>query len=85
MTVIKLKKYPQPSALRVAMNYRGVSKKKLSSNIEGLSISNISNFLNGKIFSISEEKLKEIMIFLDFPFEFIYKEFKPLNTSIGWI
>lgn len=83
--VISLKTYVQPSALKVAMNYRGITQSKLSKNVGGISQSSISKFLNGNIFSIPEHKLKEIMSFLDFPFDFLYKEFKPLKTSMGTI
>ena len=80
--VISLKTYVQPGALKVAMNYRGITRSKLAKSVGGISQASISNFLNGNIFSIPEEKLKEIMVFLNFPFEFLYKEFKPLKTSL---
>lgn len=67
------------------MKYRGVTQSKLSKNVGGISQASISKFLNGQIFSIPEDKLKEIMLFLDFPFEFLYKEFKPLHTSNGLV
>lgn len=74
-------KLVQPSALIVAMNYRGYNQSKLSKNFKGLSQPALSRFLKGERNVISEEKLKEIIIFLDFPFQFLYKEFKPLKTS----
>lgn len=83
MSVFILKQYAQPSALRVAMKYRGITQAKLSNNVGGISQASISNFLNGKIFAIPEDKLKEIMLYLDFPYDFLYIEFKPLITSNG--
>lgn len=80
--VIRLKTYVQPSALQVAMNYRCVTQQNLSKSVGGISQASISKFLNGNIFAIPEDKLKEIMAFLDFPFEFLYNEFKPLKTSL---
>jgi transcriptional regulator with XRE-family HTH domain len=78
---IKLKPVFKPSALKVAMGYRGISQTKLCKNIEGLSQPNLSKFLNGYYGVISEEKLKDIMKFLNFPFEFLYNEFNEIKMS----
>jgi len=75
----------QPSALRVAMGYRGINQTELCKNVKGVSQSNLSKYLKGYYGCLSESKLKEIMIFLEFPFEFLYNEFKPLVTSKGII
>lgn len=72
----------QPSALEIAMRYRGYNQTELSKKIEGLSQSNLSKFLKGNRNYLSDEVLKKIMTFLDFPFDFLYKEFKPLKTSL---
>lgn len=79
MSVIKLTSEIKPSALIVAMNYRGISQTELCKNIKGLSQPNLSKFLKGYFGCVSNEKLKEIMEFLNFPFEFLYNEFKQLN------
>lgn len=85
MNVFKLTSNIQPSALKVVMGYRGVSQTKLCKDIKGLSQPNLSRFLSGFWGCISEDKLKEIMIYLNFPYEFLYREFRPLKTSNGII
>lgn len=81
-SVIKLQGKIKPSALKVAIGYRGISQTKLCKNVKGLSQSNLSKFLNGYYGCLSEEKLKQIMEYLEFPFEFLYKEFKPFKSSL---
>lgn len=81
MELIKLTSLIKPSALNVAMGYRCINKTELCKNIKGLSQPNLSKFLKGYHACLSEDKLKEIMIYLDFPFEFLYNDFKPLKTS----
>jgi len=81
MDVIKLKSEIKPSALKVAMGYRGISQTELCKNINGLSQPNLSKFLKGYHGVLSEEKLKEIMTYLNFPFAFLYHEFRELKTS----
>jgi predicted XRE-type DNA-binding protein len=71
MKVITLDKEFNPKALKLAMGYRGISQTKLCKNINGLSQPNLSRFLNGYIHVISKEKLQEIMIYLDWPFDFL--------------
>ena len=68
-----------PFALQTAMGYRGFSQSKLCKEIKGLSQPNLSRFLKGYINSLSIDKLKEIMLYLEFPFEFIYKDIKPIK------
>jgi transcriptional regulator with XRE-family HTH domain len=81
MEVIKLCSEIKPSALKVAMGYRGISQTELCKNINGLSQPNLSKFLKGYHGVLSEEKLKEIMTYLNFPFAFLYREFRELKTS----
>jgi len=73
------------SALRTAMGYRGVTQTELAKNIKGLSQSNLSKFLKVYFGVLSEQKIKSIMDYLNFPFEFIYIDFKPIQTSNGII
>lgn len=70
-----------PFALQTVMGYRGFSQSKLCKQIEGLSQPNLSRFLKGHINSLSIDKLKEIMNYLDWPFDFLYKDIKPVKTS----
>lgn len=77
--VIQLKSEIYPSSLELAMGYRGCSQTKLCKNIKGISQPNLSKFLKGYFGCISESKLKEIMDYLEFPFEFLYKELKPIK------
>ena len=79
--VIKLGSEIKPSALKVVMGYRGISQPELCKNISGLSQPNLSKFLKGYHGVLSEEKLKDIMTYLDFPFAFLYNEFRELKTS----
>lgn len=83
MKVIQLSSNIKPNALKVAMGYRCITQTELCKNINGLSQPNLSRFLNGYYGCLSVEKLKIIMEFLNFPFEFIYQDFKPLKTSKG--
>lgn len=87
-TLIELKsdyKLIQPKALKIAMGYRGYNQSELSKNFKGLSQPALSRFFKGDRNVISEEKLKNIMEFLDFPFQFLYKKFDPIQTSKGYI
>lgn len=68
-------------AFTVVRQYRGYSQTQLCKSIKGLSQSNLSSFENGKRGVLSIDKIKEIMIFLDWPFEFLYKDIKPIKTS----
>lgn len=81
MKIIHLKSEIKPSALETAMGYRGVSSSKLCKEIKGLTQEDLAKFLKGSHGTIPENKLKEIMIFLEFPFGFLYKEFKPIKYS----
>lgn len=71
--IIQLKSEINPVALKIAMGYRGISQIKLCKDIKGLSQPNLSKFLKGYFRCVSEEKLKKIMKYLDFPFEFLFK------------
>ena len=71
--IIKLKSDINPDALKVAMGYRGITQSKLCKEVKGISQPNLSKFLNGYFGCLSEEKLKIIMEYLEFPFEFLYK------------
>lgn len=66
-------------SLVTAMGYRGVSQSKLCKNIKGLSQPNLSKFIKGNRNVLSNHKLKEIMIYLDFPFDFLYKDIKKVK------
>jgi hypothetical protein len=81
MKIISLQKDIKPSALEVAMGYRQVSKAKLVKQVKSLTKDDLTKFLSGLNKAISENTLQEIMLFLDFPFHFLYHEFKPLRTS----
>ena len=70
-----------PYALTVVRNYRGYNQTKLCKNIKGLSQSNLSKFEKGERGVLSIDKLREIMTFLDWPFDFLYKEIKSIKTS----
>lgn len=71
-----------PNQLKIAMNYRGYNQVKLAKNFKGISQSALSLFLKGERNRISLDKLKLIMEFLDFPMEFLYKNIKPVKSSL---
>lgn len=73
MKIIKLTNDINPYALKVVMGYYGISQSELCKNIKGLSQPNLSKFLKGYFGVISENKLKEIMNYFDWPFDFLYK------------
>ncbi len=66
-------------SLKFAMDYRGISQTVLCRNIEGVSQSNLSMFLNGYYGCLSKDKLKQIMNYLNFPFEFLYRQVKQVK------
>lgn len=82
MKTIMIHPTVKPFCLKTAMDYRGYSQSKLCKEIQGLSQLNLSKFLKGNISVLSIEKLKEIMVFLEFPFEFLYKDIKPVKYFI---
>ena len=58
--------------LKMAREYRGFNQSELANKIEGLSQANLSKFEKGFEGMISDEKLKVIMQFLDWPFDWLY-------------
>lgn len=70
-------------ALETVMNYRGISSRKISRNLKNISESDINKFLKGNKRFLSNEDLQEIMKFLDWPFNFLYKEIKPIKSSLN--
>jgi len=67
--------------LRFAREYRGLNQKDLCSKVHGLSQSNLSKFENGFEGMIGDDLLKEILMFLDFPFDFIDAVIPPVYSS----
>ncbi len=57
--------------LKMAREYRGYNQSELANQIEGLSQANLSKFEKGFEGMISDEKLKVIMQFLDWPFDWL--------------
>ena len=57
--------------LKLAREYRGYNQSELAKQIEGLSQANLSKFEKGFEGMISDEKLKVIMQFLDWPFAWL--------------
>lgn len=82
MRVVKLESKIKPSALVIAMGYQGISITKLCENVKDLYCEDVSRFLEGYTGTIPQEKLKEIMQYLEWSYEFLYKEIKPLNKSL---
>lgn len=60
-----------PSQLKLVREYRGYTQTKLCKEIKGLSQSNLSKFEKGLYACLSEEKLREIMNHLEWPFDFL--------------
>lgn len=74
------KAFNRARQLKFVRIYRGYSQSELCKNIKGLSQSNLSKF--EKFGShISDEKLEEIMKFLDWPFAFLDKRIGNLDFS----
>ena len=80
MKVITINQTVNPYALTVARNYRGYNQTRLCKAITGLTQSRLSKFENGRIGELTITQLKEIMEFLEFPFEFLYKDIKEVNV-----
>lgn len=57
--------------LKFAREYRGYNQSQLCKKVKGLSQSNLSKFEHGFKGRIADEKIEEIMKFLDFPVEFL--------------
>lgn len=64
--------------LRLSREYRGVSKAELVKNIDDVSLLYISNFEDGYN-SLSDEKIDEIMKYLNFPLSFLDKRHQELG------
>lgn len=64
--------------LAFARQYRGYTQTELAKNIKGLSQANLSKFEKG-LKTISTDKVRDIMMFLDFPFDFLFKDVKQVN------
>lgn len=58
--------------LKFVRGYRGYSQTELCKQIKGLSQSNLSKFEKG-FNTIKEDKLRIVMEFLNWPFEFLDK------------
>jgi len=76
--VIKLKSEINPFALETAMHYRGVSIGKLCKDMN-ISKFDLLDFFKGYYAVIPEQKLREVMKYLDFPFEFLHSNIKPIK------
>lgn len=59
------------SQLKLAREYRGYTQSDLCNKIPGLSQPNLSMFEKGFEGRVKEDKIKEIMEFLQFPIEFL--------------
>lgn len=57
--------------LVLARRYRQLSQSKLCEEINGLSQSNLSKFEKGFEGKISDSKLKEVMKYLNWPFDWL--------------
>ena len=57
--------------LKMARQCRGYNQSELASKIKGLSQANLSKFEKGFEGVISDEKLKVIMQFLNWPFDWL--------------
>ena len=68
-----------PFALTTVRQYRGYTQSKLCKIINGLSQPNLSKFEKGCLGALSISKLQEIMEFFEWPFDFLYKDIKPIK------
>ena len=57
--------------LRFVREYRGYDQKKLCDKIPGLSQSNLSKYEHGLSGMIQDDKVKEVMKFLNWPYEWL--------------
>lgn len=57
--------------LKLAREYRGYAQIQLADKISGLTHGQLSKFEKGFENTISDEKLREIMGFLNWPFEWL--------------
>lgn len=73
-----------PYSLQIVMNYRGCSKNKLIKNVDGLLFSDLKKFLKGYFAAIPEHKLRDIMEYFDWPYEFLYKDIQPVKSSLSF-
>ncbi len=81
MSVIMIHPTINRYAFTTVRQYRGYSQSQLCKSIKGLSQSNLSKFEKGERGVLSIDKIREIMTFLDWPFDFLYKDIKPVKTS----
>lgn len=71
--------YNKARQLKLVREVRGYTQAGLCNKIEGLSQANLSRFEKGFTNYISEDKLKNIMMFLEWPYEFLNKT---INISL---
>ncbi len=57
---------------KIAREYRGYTKTEIAKNVNGVSQSNLSKFEKG-FRVLSEEKIRAMMKFVDFPYDFLFK------------
>lgn len=71
----------QGRQMKFARNYRGYSQTKVAQNVENVSQSNLSRFEKGFENILSEDKVKDIMLYLDFPMKFLEKRIYNESTT----
>jgi len=79
--IIKMKGEINTYALKVAREYRGYTQTELCKHIKGLYQPNLSRFEKGAWGVLNEKILKDVMVFLNFPFGFLHSDIKPVKTS----
>lgn len=67
--------------LKFAREYRGYTQSKLSKQIRGLSQSNLSKYEKGFEGVLKQEKVTEIMNYLNFPEKFLDVKSLTINYS----
>lgn len=67
--------------LKFAREYRGYTQSKLCKEIEGLSQSNLSKYEKGFTGMLKDDKIEEIIKYLDFPIRFLDVKMPKLYTS----
>lgn len=67
--------------IKFAREYRGYTQGELCKKIKGLSQSNLSKYEKGFVGMLKDDKVSEIINFLNFPIKFLDVKMPELYTS----
>lgn len=67
--------------IKFVRQYRGITQTGLCKKVKGLPQANLSKLEAGYINVVSDEKIKEIMIFFNWPLEFLDRKYSDFDFT----